>query len=560
MAVMWPRSLPPDVVNDTHRSAECEVYRKFESELAEPYVVFYSKPWLGLTHKGEEIDGECDFVVAHAEHGLLAIEVKGGAIAYDPANELWTSRDRKYTTHVVKNPVTQARRSKHEIVTRLRSSPDWTPRRIRARHAVVLPHSAAPSQDLGTDMPRSLFCFAEEFRHAFDHWVRERLGSASADDRHDLPLGHDGLQALEKMLASPFQLRTPLGLALSRDDMELQTLTRQQFHILGMLEKVERAAINGAAGTGKTVLAMEEARRCAASGLKTLFVCFNRGLAASAREKLSDCPDITVTTFHELCEIICGRAGITLPSTEPNAALFEEEMPELLIQAFESRPDERFDAVIADEGQDFMPLWWLAIDPGHGPGRKRFRIFFDVNQRVYGRASSIPQDVELIEITLRQNLRNTRRIHDLVRRYYVGHEIEAIGPEGNDVRWIKSKSEDGIAKIVGDLVVRLVSQEMILPDDIAVLLPSLGFLEKNTPEQYFGAIPCARCDAAEGSGVTVDSIRRFKGLERQTVILIANDNVLSADELLYVGLSRARTQLIIVGTAEILERMKPDDP
>lgn len=116
MAVMWPRTLPPDVTGNMLRSTECEVFRRLEAVLDDSFVAFYSRPWLGLKPDGEEIDGECDFVVAHAELGMLTLEVKGGAVAYDPRTDQWTSRDRWKVTHSIKNPVRQARSAKHELL------------------------------------------------------------------------------------------------------------------------------------------------------------------------------------------------------------------------------------------------------------------------------------------------------------------------------------------------------------------------------------------------------------------------------------------------------------
>ena len=89
MAVMWPRTLPPDVLGNMLRSTECEVFRRLETVLDDSFVVFYSRPWRGL-----KPDGECDFIVAHAELEMLTLEVKGGAAAYNPRTERWTGRDR----------------------------------------------------------------------------------------------------------------------------------------------------------------------------------------------------------------------------------------------------------------------------------------------------------------------------------------------------------------------------------------------------------------------------------------------------------------------------------
>lgn len=557
MAVMWPRTLPPDVTGNTLRSTECEVFRRLEAVLEDPFVVFYSRPWLGLKPDGEEIDGECDFIIAHPERGMLTLEVKGGAVAYDPRTDRWTSRDRWKVTHNIKNPVQQARSAKHELLRKLNASPHWKPRRIRARHGVVLPHSSAPPGDLGADMPQRIFCFAETFEDGFRDWILERYGDAPPDEGRTKELGRDGLQALEKILAKPFQLRTPLGTVLSRDDAALQVLTQQQFHILRAIEAVPRAAISGGAGTGKTVLAMEEARRCAEGGLGTLFVCYNRGLATETRRRLKDGPPVSVMTFHELCAEMSRRADIPPPQAVAETRLFEEIWPELLMQAFERLPDERYDAIIVDEGQDFLPLWWTAVESGLDPkGRSLFRIFYDNNQRVYASAIKLPEDVDLVPIRLTLNLRNTRRIHELVRQHYTGHEIEAIGPEGVEVHWINADGTDALAQRISDCVAKLNSLERVSPDDIAVLVATEAAIDKVAPGNRLGEFRTARCDKQSEGRIVVDSIRRFKGLERPVVVIAATPDTVIDTELPYVALSRARTHLVIAGTEKVLNRVR----
>ena len=555
MAVMWPRTLPPDVTGNMLRSTECEVFRRLEAVLDDSFVVFYSRPWLGLKPDGEEIDGECDFIVAHAELGMLTLEVKGGAVAYDPRTEQWTSRDRWKVTHSIKNPVRQARSAKHELLKKLNASPHWKTRRIRARHGVVLPHSSAPPGDLGADMPRRIFCFTERFEDGLRDWILERFGDAPPDEGRTRELGADGLQALEKILAKPFQLRTPLGALLSRDDAALQVLTQQQFHILRAIEAIRRVAISGGAGTGKTVLGIEEASRCAESGARTLFVCYNRGLATETRRRLTGGPPVTAMTFHELCADLTRRAGIPQPEGVSENQLFEEIWPELLMQAFERLPDERYDAIIVDEGQDFLPLWWTAVESGLNPGGV-FRIFYDNNQRVYASAIRLPEDVDLVPILLTLNLRNTRRIHELVRQHYTGHEIEAVGPEGVEVRWIKADTPDDLAQRISDCVAQLNSLERVPPDDIAVLVATGKAIAGIAPGNRIGGCRIAQCDEDTEGRIVVDSIRRFKGLERPVVVIAATPDTVIDTELPYVALSRARTHLVIAGTEKVLNRMR----
>ena len=561
MAVMWPRTLPPDVTRNTLRSTECNVFRRLEAVLDDSFVVFYSRPWLGLTPDGEEIDGECDFVIAHAELGMLTLEVKGGAVAYNPRSDRWTSRDRWKVTHNIKNPVQQARSAKHELLRKLKKSSHWKPRRIQARHGVVLPHSSTLSSDLGADMPQRIFCFTETLEAGFGDWILERFGDTPADEGRTKKMGPDGLQALEKILAKPFQLRMPLRTLLSQDDAALQVLTQQQFHILRSIEAVPRAAISGAAGTGKTVLALEEARHCAERGDRTLFICYNSGLATDIRHRLKNGPPVAAMTFHELCETLTARAAIAPPAGRPEDERFDEVWPELLLQAYDRLGAERYDAVIVDEGQDFLPLWWTAVQAGLDPGGPGLlRIFYDNNQRVYASANELPEEVSLIPIRLTLNLRNTRRIHELVRQHYTGHEVEAVGPEGVEIRWVRTKRSDELGKLVSDCVERLYSVEHVSPEDIAVLTGTESAIEGIAPGNRLGGFRTVRCEDSSEGRIVVDSIRRFKGLERPVVIIAATPDTVINEELPYVALSRARTHLVIAGTEKVLNRMRSITP
>ena len=54
----------------------------------------------------------------------------------------------------------------------------------------------------------------------------------------------------------------------------------------------------------------------------------------------------------------------------------------------------------------------------------------------------------------------------------------------------------------------------------------------------------------------MDSIRRFKGLERPVVVIAATPDTVIDKELPYVALSPARTHLVIAGTDKVLNRMR----
>ncbi len=262
-------------------------------------------------------------------------------------------------------------------------------------------------------------------------------------------------------------------------------------------------------------------------------------------------------TFHELCATLTARASLAPPPGTPAEKLYDEVLPELLMQAYERLNDDRYDALIIDEGQDFLPLWWTAVQECLDPdGLGLLRIFYDDNQRVYTSASDLPQETALIPIRLSLNLRNTRRIHELVRQHYTGHEIEAVGPEGVEVRWIRTSTPGQIPERISDCVTRLCSLEHVPPDHIAVLAATTAETDIIAPNGRLAGHPATTCtDASEGC-LVLDTIRRFKGLERPVVVIAASPESVISDELPYVALSRARTHLVIAGTDSVLDRLR----
>jgi hypothetical protein len=558
MAVAWPRELPREVRTNELRAAECKVYDKLREVLDDEFMVFYSRPWLGLKSDGSEIDGECDFVVANANLGILAIEVKGGAIGHDPATDRWTSRDRGGYLHYIKNPVGQARSAKHQIVEKLRASPKWRSRWVRACHGVIFPDSRGPGRDLGLDMPRRIFCCLEEFENGLHDWIVSRFADQDVG-RTPEGLGRDGVAAIEDILARPFQLRMPIGHVAAEADRELQILTTQQYHILSALGDVKRAAVAGGAGTGKTVLAMEKAIRCADAGTRTLLTCFNAPLAAEMTRRLSSRPSIDVMSFHALCTRMAEAAGLEIPDGARTQEFFDGALPELLMKAAEVRPELRYSAIIVDEGQDFQVYWWPAVEAllsREGPGC--LYVFFDNNQRVYAGIRSLPTDLELVPIRLSRNLRNTRRIHEVARAHYSGSRIESDGPEGSHAEWL-DEGRGGPSGALAQCLARLVGQERVAPEDIAVLFANEREISAACRNNRVGGLAWLRCDSPASGCVTVDTVRRFKGLERRIVIVVATDAMTADQELRYLSLSRPRAHLIVIGSQRNLDLMKGGD-
>src|SRR5207247_5440912 len=117
----------------------------------------------------------------------------------------------------------------------------------------------------------------------------------------------------EQTLANSFEVSAPLSVEMAEEERELLRLTEQQYYILDMLDRHPRAAIAGCAGSGKTFLAAEKARRLAQQGFRVLVLCFNRLLAQYLRRGLADVDEIDVFSFDGLCYEIIREAGREFP-------------------------------------------------------------------------------------------------------------------------------------------------------------------------------------------------------------------------------------------------------
>jgi len=407
------------------------------------------------------------------------------------------------------------------------------------------------------DAEPAIMVFAEDLNHIdecvrrmFEYW-NGRIGAA-------MVIAPGFVQAVTEMLAPRFELRQSLGAALLADDRQLLRLTEDQFRVLDMLSRQRRVAVSGGAGTGKTLLALEKARRLAAEGLEVLLTCYNRPLADHLRRSAGPCERLTIANFHTYCWEMAKQAGMPLPetsATDPPPGFYERTVPDALFAALDSVP-KRFDAIVVDEGQDFLDSWWdpLLLSSADLDGGILY-VFHDDNQNLYRRTSSFPG--RMLEIPLQDNLRNTQKISELTTKFYRGAPMRALGPVGQDVERIVVRDASEIERAVSRVLHRLIRDNGVEPADIAVLMGSTrsGSLRRG---KRIGAFETTEDQTAEPSKVLLESIRRFKGLERLVVVLTAIDQLPADDEttLLYVGLSRARVHLVVIATDETMSRLR----
>ena len=271
---------------------------------------------------------------------------------------------------------------------------------------------------------------------------------------------------------------------------------------------------------------------------------------------------LDVATFHQVCEHwvrrVMAETGADLMAEArqayPGADLYNELMPVALSNAIDHRGG-IYDAIIVDEAQDFADDFWLPVemlltDPEAG----LLYVFLDENQDIYRRSTSIPVQGE--PLVLDRNCRNTAAIHDAAYLYYRGGPVLQSAIVGAPVESLIAPTLELQAKRIGQLITRLTQTEGVAAHDIAVLLCNAR--NRETCEKYLRqcqlprAIELGRIEDYGPNGLTVDTVARFKGLERAVTIVweFGECDPERDRETLYVGLSRAKSLLYVCGTKE----------
>jgi len=535
MAQMYPVNIKPN----TKSRAERKLFSAFKDQLSDQFHVFHSIRWQLPGRLGLE-DGETDFVIAHPRHGILILEVKGGQIAYDGQLGKWISG-----TIEIADPIEQALRSKYSLINLMKSDPRLKDEWILVGYAIALPDVVVEGRLL-PELARPTILDGEDINdlgawveRAFEYW-RGRSERQSTQDRRFI-------HHLSRLLAPSWDLRPRLAQQFDEEEREIESLTQEQLYILDLLSRERRVAIAGCAGAGKTILATEKALRLADSGFKVAFICFNANLADHINNLIGADPKIDVATFHALCLRLCKKAGMELPRQSAEK-FFSESLLESTFASID-KLGPQYDAIVVDEGQDFQADWWLILDSLlRARERDVFYIFFDDNQLLYQPHFEIP--LQVADVRLTKNLRNTQRIHAFAKRFYAS-DVDTIaeGPEGRPIEFHSYETGRGLHQALRKVLHRLIVEEDVDASNVVILTPksrSRSELWKLAP---FGNFDLIGEPPGGGAEVYCTTVHSFKGLERPVVILAELDKEAAGNPqaLLYVGATRACSHLIVMG-------------
>ena len=441
------------------------------------------------------------------------------------------------------DPFTRALNHRYQLKRKLESAPEWEGRDPLLVHALAFPDISVHGLVLAPDAPDELILDRRDLsatEAAIERVLECHRGSR---DGRRSP-GADGAAALREVLAPRVRIRVPMATEFLEEEEQLVLLTHEQSALLQRFGRDKRMVVTGCAGSGKTMLAVERAKRLAAKGEDVLFLCFNRALLEELR-RTKQHERISFFTFHGLCMHLAARASLALPSYPQGEAppeFFRDELPHALLEATDKLGG-LYDALLVDEAQDLHGDWLEALTTTLRSDDGSIWLFMDDSQRVYDATLEVPHEYRPFDLTV--NCRNTQAIHREVMKLYEGEVVtEVKGPPGRDIEFHQT---DDQAATVGAVLARLCGREEVPPQDV-VVLSSHGPANSEVFRRGGGAYTLTPDRGRLGRYVHFSSVRGFKGLESPVVVLCELEDLdrESRDQQLYVGVSRARNHCVIV--------------
>jgi hypothetical protein len=332
-------------------------------------------------------------------------------------------------------------------------------------------------------------------------------------------------------LRPDFEAVVPLHVSAHDVETRIARLTEDQLRLIDVVEANPRVICSGGAGTGKTMLALELAKRWGASGMKTALACHSPWLKRFLERNAV--PGLIVS-LAESIHVAAKRVGL-----------------------------KQFDALIVDEGQDILNLEALDQLDNYlcgGISEGRWCFFHDANNQSGLCGSYVPDAYDYLEsfcpvrIPLKTNCRNSLPILQRIQGDLdadVGNSGVGDGPA---VREVHVADADGAVQALEKELRSLVDGEGFNPGDIVVLSPF------TFAHSWTSSLPAELCDSIavldDASPRNVNrhtigfaQIGDFKGLESEVIVLVDMPRPGRSETLRsyhYVGMSRARALLSMI--------------
>ena len=241
-------------------------------------------------------DGEVDFLILHKTLGGIVLEVKGGGIETSlnkNGNYNWFSINRDNQKNGIRNPYQQS----HDQANKLRryvADLKTIGHKFNFVNAAAFPDIdkvdfESPDMNNLNTFPR--LRFNENLSQNF-----KKLIQNVKQPTHSEKI----LNQLHSYILPVFTTNQTLQSSFDLMEEEFQTITEEQFKTMEELEDNPKFFIQGPAGTGKTLIAINFVKRMVANNKNVLFVCMTNALGTYLRSQFKETDNIYVGNIHSV--------------------------------------------------------------------------------------------------------------------------------------------------------------------------------------------------------------------------------------------------------------------
>jgi len=276
-----------------------------------------------------------------------------------------------------------------------------------------------------------------------------------------------------------FLITTPMRLGQAEERMS--SFTEEQYFILDGVGPNDKIVFHGAAGTGKTVLAIESAKRSLCKPQRTLVLCFNRLLSSWIKHCLEGFLYEDMGCVDAFCDFMENVAGDPAEGLKEKArqkrekeggddnyleTYYTEILPQAVLEKISKGYVEKFDKIIIDEGQDIIRESYLDVldgllKGGMAEGKWEFYCDFE-RQNIFLENVDSGKYLKLLEkygkaqpfqYRLMRNCRNTRPIAAEISEIFKTQNREALNAnlEGIPVGYREYEGQDGQCRVLREV-------------------------------------------------------------------------------------------------------------